>query len=290
MGRDHEKETQEENLRNTKPAHRTAEDVKREKKKSPLLSILLVVCLAAFVFAGYMLIQGWTHYEESASEYREISAEYGPEDAQGAKLDAQETDAETKARVLREFTVDFDSLRAVNEEVVGWIVIHNTNISYPIVQAADNDRYLTTTFLKTYNTSGAIFADCNNNADFSDRNTYIYGHNMKNGSMFAQLMKLRTQQGFDERSEGVLYTPDAVYRLELFAVHSVDEADVELQYNFASDEAYESYLNGIRRWSAVQSGAELSRNDRIVTLFTCVNDDIRLLVYAKLVEVDQDAS
>ena len=85
--------------------------------------------------------------------------------------------------------VDFNGLKAINPEVIGWIQIEGTSISYPIMKGKDNDYYLKHTFEGNYNAAGSIFIDYTNNSNFEDCNTIIYGHNMKNGSMFGLLRK-----------------------------------------------------------------------------------------------------
>ena len=113
--------------------------------------------------------------------------------------------------------VDFDSLRAVNPEIVAWLSIDDTNIDYPVVQHSDNDYYLHHLFTGEWNSSGCLFMDCNNLADFSDLHTIIYGHHMDNGSMFQNLMGYKGQSFYDEHPTAQLFTPGGTYTVEFFA-------------------------------------------------------------------------
>jgi len=136
--------------------------------------------------------------------------------------------------------IDFDALRAINPSVVGWIVVPGTEISYPIVQGTDNAHYLHHTFSGARNASGAIFLDHRNRADFSDSQIILHGHNMRDGSMFAQL---HGWQG----DRFVIYTPNGVLEFEVFNRQTIR----------ATHEIYQLH----------DTGDEV----RVVTLSTCIS-------------------
>ena len=121
----------------------------------------------------------------------------------------EETD-EPEAEPSGYLQIDFAGLQAVNPDVIAWIDIPGLSVSYPVVQGEDNSYYLHHLFTGEYNSSGSIFADCHNQPDFTDQNTIIYGHNMKNGSMFGTLSHYQDQVLWEENPYFYLYVPGKV--------------------------------------------------------------------------------
>ena len=104
--------------------------------------------------------------------------------------------------------MDFETLRASGPDIIGWLTLLNTAINYPVTQTDNNEYYLKHLYDGTYNKAGCLFADYENKADFSDRNTIIYGHNMRDGSMLAVLNEYDEQRYFDEHPQMYLMTPE----------------------------------------------------------------------------------
>ena len=163
---------------------------KQKKKKSVadvLLTIVLLLAIGIFCFAAYNLYHIFTEYKKGTDEYNQI-AEMAVKTREPQKN--EETDEELVEMNPLEvpLEIDFATLKAVNDDVVGWIYIEAlSGVNYPVVQGDDNSTYLHTTYEKNYNFAGTIFVDYENKGDFTDCNTIIYGHNMKNGSMFGNL-------------------------------------------------------------------------------------------------------
>ena len=103
--------------------------------------------------------------------------------------------------------MDFSSLQAINPEIIGWINGKGTRIDYPVLQTDNNDYYLRHMYNREYSLNGAIFMDCRCSKDFSDKNTVIYGHNMRNGAMLEDLEKYKEQVFYDSNALMMLYTP-----------------------------------------------------------------------------------
>ncbi len=165
--------------------------------------------------------------------------------------------------------VDFESLRAVNPETVAWLTIDGTNIDYPVAQHSDNDYYLHHLFTGEWNSSGCLFMDCNNQAEFSDSHTIIYGHHMDNGTMFQNLMGYKNKSFYDEHPTAHLFTPDGTYTVEFFTgyVTSVDGDAWKL--DFATDAEFEDWIVNAKAKSLFESPVTPIIADRIVTLSTC---------------------
>ena len=160
-----------------------------EKKKTAgdvVLTVVLIAAICVFCYAGYNLFHIYTEYKKGTDEYNSISemavTERDPDDTE----DLGQPENQPTAPI----SIDFASLKSINDDVIGWIYMEALpQISYPVVQGEDNNTYLHQTYEKNYNFAGTIFIDYENKRDFSDCNTLVYGHNMKNGSMFGMLKK-----------------------------------------------------------------------------------------------------
>ena len=164
--------------------------------------------------------------------------------------------------------VDFDALWETNQDVVGWLYCEDTPINLPLVQAEDNSYYLHRLLDGTWNSAGTLFVDCRNAGDFSDKNTIIYGHNMKNKEMFGTLSNYREQFYYEAHPIMWLLTPEESFQLALIAGY-VAPYNAEI-YSFGLAEGDISALmeKSIKQ-STFQSGFQPSQADRYVTLSTC---------------------
>ncbi len=193
---------------------------------------------------------------------------------------------------LSDLTVDWDSLRKINSDVVAWIYIPGTPVNYPVVQGKDNEEYLHKAFDQSTGwlaSAGTIFLDSNNTADFSDRNNALYGHNMNDGSMFAAMAQWENSDEFNNHRDVYLLTPEGNYRLKTFAVVATTGSDTIVQTKFASDNDYYNYIEDKLERSVVsQTGIILDASDvkQSLLLSTCEysQDDGRAVIFASVVE------
>lgn len=187
--------------------------------------------------------------------------------------------------------VDFDGLHEVNEDIIGWLRVNALDISYPIAQSTDNDYYLHRTFEKVENFAGCIFMEYQNSSDFSDKNTIIYGHNMKNGSMFGTLRKFYEEGVYEKAPYFWIYTPDKIYRYDIFSCGEVEATGRAYQITFADDDDFLNYIDEAFLRSVVDnSEIEMDAEDKIVTLSTCTgNEATRFVVQGKLARTYKSA-
>ena len=164
--------------------------------------------------------------------------------------------------------VDFEHLLQINPDVVGWIYIENTDINFPVVQAADNEYYLTRMVDGTWNSSGSIFLDASAAADLSDQHSIIFGHNMKNGTMFASLMNYKDLAYFEEHPEILLLTPTCNYLIRIFSGHVAD-ASVNAWEREFDDIRFEDWLSAVTEKSVFLAEHQPQSDNLIVTLSTC---------------------
>ena len=257
---------------------------KTKKKGDIILTLTLIVAVAVFCFAAYNLFHIYTEYKKGTDEYNHIEqmavTERDPESTEEA--------SDTEQGLQPPFDVDFAALQGVNPDVVGWIYIEALEgISYPVVQGEDNEEYLHTTYENNYNFAGTIFIDYENSRDFSDCNTLVYGHNMKNGSMFGQLKKFSEDQTTYEKSKYFcIFTPEKDYRYEIISAYTTGvNSDTYTLFKGPGDE-FQEYLDTIKGYSEIETDdTELTIKDRIVTLSTCTgNDATRYVVQGRLAD------
>ena len=165
--------------------------------------------------------------------------------------------------------IDFETLYRRNHDVVAWLRCDGTVINYPVVQNASNVYYLKHSFNRRPLFSGTIFVDAYNAPGFVDANTLLYGHNLRNGSMFARLLRYKRQAYYDEHPTMTLYTPVGDYLVELIAGYVVNMSAESIPMRFDDEEEFGEYLTRIRERSTFLSQATATTDDRLVTLITC---------------------
>lgn len=258
---------------------------KKKKKSDVLLTIALIVAIAVFCYAAFNLYHIYTEYKKGTDEYNQIEEMAVTErDADSAEV------AGSNAQLKPPIEVDFDKLKSVNEDVVGWIYVDALpDISYPIVKGKDNQTYLHQTYEKNYNFAGTIFVDYENSGDFSDCNTLVYGHNMKNGSMFGHLKKFREDDKLYKQDKYFwILTPERNYRYEIITAYTTGVNSDTYTLFKGPGEEFEKYLETIKGYSEIQTDdTDLTIKDRIVTLSTCTgNESTRFVVQGKRVDAE----
>lgn len=168
-------------------------------------------------------------------------------------------------------TVDLAALKAINPEVVGWLIVNDTEISYPVVRGSDNDKYLRTAYDGTKNNAGSIFMNANNAADLSDANTLIYGHHMRDDSMFGKLMDFEDPAYLNEHRYFTIYNESGEHRYEIFSAFVTFSASFVYTDHFAYSWDFYDFIQKAKDSSVLDMGVEVSESDRIVTLSTCTS-------------------
>jgi len=162
-----------------------------------------------------------------------------------------------------------------NEHIYAWIHIPGTNVDYPMLQHPENvNYYLDHNLDHSKGLPGCIYTENYNSKDFTDPNTVIYGHNMKNGSMFATLHKYEDKAFFEENRFAYIYTPDRILVYDIFAAYEFSDLHLMLSFDFETKESFELYLGGIREINDMNSHhraeTEVTGDDRIITMSTCI--------------------
>lgn len=257
---------------------------KQQKRRKSIVDYLLMFVMAAafgvFVYAGYNLLVIQNEYKEGEETYEQLQV-YVQEvnEAEDVEKTEEETltpgidtaePLEAELALKAPITVDFLQLKAVNEDIVGWIYLEAIpSISYPIVQGEDNDYYLKHTVEGKRNSSASIFMDYRNMSDFSQANTIIYGHNMKNQSMFGLLKQYKKEEICASSPYIWILTPQGEYRYEIFSVREVgDQDDVYSHLDFQAEEL-KVYMEQMQSHSVVPFAHIFEGTEKIITLSTC---------------------
>lgn len=259
------------------------------------ISILLVAAVVGIIF--FMKNSGKDTAEDVVYEpakpvmtQDEMEALYDLHKVDSAGQNAEETVAEEATDTeVYECPVDFEGLWETNKDVYAWITIPGTEIDYPILQhETDNTYYLNYNIDGSYGYPGCIYTENMNSKDFTDNNTVIYGHNMKNGTMFAGLHKYEDKTFFEENQKILIYTPEEELNYTIFAAYIYDDRHLLYSFDFDQEEVYAAYLEEIKNMRSmnaqIREDVEVTSQDKIITLVTCIGNqpEKRLLVQAVL--------
>lgn len=261
---------------------------RKKKKRGMSMPLILAmgVCVIVLAVSIWQLSSIFLEYKAGTDEYEKLQDTFAAEEPSEVNEDDGEKDDGTATEdVDGEETVKrvaVSELQAQNPDTVGWIQIPGTGISYPLMHTGDDSYYLNHTFSKKVNSAGSIFMETLNNPDFSDLHTIIYGHNMKNGSMFAGLKEYRSASYMVTHPNIYVDLADGTHAYQVFSVYEADADSDSYTIGFAPDEQYETFLSTIKSRSQYDTGVEVTKEDSIITLSTCTrNGEKRFVVHAK---------
>jgi sortase B len=181
--------------------------------------------------------------------------------------------------------IDFERLRQINAESVAWIWVPGTRIDYPLMHGEDNEKYLRRAYDGSISSGGSIFLDYRNDGGLTDRHSVVYGHNMKDDSMFGQLSKYADQDFCDSHPYIYLLTDTYIRKYRIFSVYITTADHDSYRLYFEGDEDYGNYLKRLAAYSWYETAEAPEKGDRIITLSTCVNDKSRRrVIHAVLIE------
>ena len=249
----------------------------RKKKKGLgariFLNLLMLIALGVLIFSVYQIVMTLMPYQQGRQLNQQIRDTYTSVEVMGLAESADGAEETEEAR--ERFIVDFDALLATNRDTVAWLrFIEPEIISYPVVKSHDNEEYLHRAFDGSVSQLGSIFMDMDNNPDFSDRNTIIYGHNMAvGGEMVSQLVEFSDIEFTRENPYFFIYTPDGVQRTYRIFMAATVRADSPIyRIEFLDDDDFMEYLELSRSISAYFiDDDDLHQAAQIVTLSTCTN-------------------
>lgn len=246
---------------------------RKEKRKANKAKIIIsIIQLIFIVVLIYSLINIFLWYKsnkankqvmEEVSQTIEIVKEDGEDD--------------------KKYKINFEELKSKNSDTVAWLKVENTNIEFPVVKANDNSYYLTHNFNKEDNSAGWIFADYKNKFNGKDKNIVIYGHNMRDNSMFGSLKNVIKEEWYNnENNKYIILATENEYSVyEVFSVYKIEKEDYYIKTDFNSDKEFEEFLQKVKERSIKNFNIDISKENSILTLSTCANNNkYRVVLHA----------
>ena len=247
--------------------------MRKEKKSGKIVNRLSgLICIVSFCMIAVNLYG-----------YKTAEAEYSSLSLQTTALLSEAIQEVAEEENLFITNPKLNGLREQNPDVIGWIQIPDTNIDYPIMQRNDNQYYMDHTFYGTENAAGAIFMEKQNQSDFSDLVTFIYGHRMRDGSMFGNLKYYESVDYWKEHPEILVSTYEEELVYDIFSVHRAALSDATYTLFFEAGDAYEKCLQDEKEKSWYDTGIVADGDDQILVLVTCTADqkDERIVILGR---------
>ncbi|MCR5734439.1 MAG: sortase [Lachnospiraceae bacterium] len=277
-----EKKQKKEDPKDTEEGADAADTEENEEEKSGFLPIILCVLIAVFGmgFAGYQIYSIQSEYSAAEQEYENLTKYTRVIDAaeiEEMSVEEPPQKKKKKEELARNFTrssfpnieVDFDGLSEENPDIVAWLYMGSVDINYPVVRGEDNEYYLHHTFEDMENGSGCVFMDSEVNPDLTSWNTFFYGHNMKNGTMFGSLKRLLREDGLYESDPYVyVFMREGIYRYKIFSYY-LDKPDSKMYYTCKTFKEYRQYVRTALEMSQHECNVPATENDNMITLVTC---------------------
>ncbi len=253
------------------------EKKKQSRTKKIISRLITIISASVFLYAAFGLGDVLIDYYKNRQMLSNVQDIY------------YDMDSEDEDRAPDEIRSGFDELLKENDEVVGWITMDGTQIDYPILQSDNNIDYLTKDYNDRVTRAGSIFLDFRNDITSENKNTVVYGHRMKDGSMFQHLTKFLDEDFLKENQTFVYDTLYDSYEAEIFSVYNTLTDFNYIQTDFSEEEKYADLLDKMEDKSRFKTDVEVNPDDLIITLSTCDyeldENEGRLVVHAKLVKI-----
>ena len=278
---------------------------KRKKKQSFIHYLIPTVLFISMIVFGGLFLRDFLEYRAAEDEYASlqdhivISEEPKKEAPKKEKAGEEEFDDEPEEEPVDllhpHFQIDYGALSGVNADFTAVLHVPALSITYPVVKSKDNEEYLHRTFEGKSNFAGSIFLDANAKGSYDHKNTFIFGHNMKNGTMFGKLKYfLRDDQLANSNPYVFLCRPEGITRYRIFSYY-LTTVESPIYNDFEGDKGYDQYLSLIQRLSSYRNypkdSIDFSQRPDIITLSTCSGPsggNQRFIVQAALEEVYQN--
>lgn len=233
--------------------------------KQILQNLIIIGCLVAFCFFAYKI------YNYNKEEDKQKNLNDNLIEVAVKETEQEDSENEDDDKIKLPINVDFKVLKSHNQDIIAWLYSKDTPINYPIVQSNDNDYYLRRLIDGTYNQAGTLFIDYRNNGDFNDYKTIVYGHNMKNETMFGTLINYTNQEYYDEHKEMYLLTENKNFKIELIAGYTTS-SESNIYTLPTTINTNEELLQTAIRNSTFKSEVKVTAQDKIIVMSTCSYD------------------
>ncbi|MDE6292215.1 MAG: class B sortase [Bacilli bacterium] len=249
-------------------------------KKLIIPICIFIITLILLIFSGFNLVLWHIDNQKTNSEV-ELAQSITP-----VNVITVSDDSKNDSKEETYITADITETKKLNSEIKGWINIPGTNVNHPFVQHKNNSYYLNHSLDRSKNNAGWIFLDYRNNSEELDKNTILYGHNRRNGSMFGSLNKLTKKACLNDSSEHNIYISNRKYNyvFEIFSIYRIETTDDYIKTSFTDDE-FADWLELIKNRSIHNFNVDLTKDDKVLTLSTCYENEKKLAIHAKLIRI-----
>lgn len=271
--------------------HNSQKNDKNKNRKKLLIKIFYIVIMISSIIILFLiaktLLDRRTNDKEIKTQISEIinNTEITLDDSDSKKETEEESDY-FKYMNTPLISVDFAELKKKNPNTKGWIQVSGTNVNYPFVQANDNEYYLSHSFDNSYNTMGWVYMDYRNNMENKDKNTILYAHGLYNNTMFGSLKQVVEANWYTNPENHVIRisTEQENSLWQIFSTYTIKPESFYLTTEFEDDKSYEAFLITMKGRSVYDYKTNVSTNDKILTLSSCYDDNVRVVVHAKLIK------
>ncbi len=267
---------------------------KKRKLKKSAWSLILVGSLIIVLLSGFGIYTWFKDNKATNNLVEEIVRTTPVEEITAGEEDelVNQPSDENKSDPYWDYvklpliSVDFKELIEKNSDTVGFIKVNNTNINYPVVQTDNNDFYLNHAFDKSKNGGGWVYLDYRNDINNLKHNTVIYAHGRKNNTMFGSLKNAVKKEWYENNSNHVINisTPEVDSLWQVISVYTIPTETYYLTTNFGTEENHQKFIDTILSRSVYNFNTQVNTNDKLLTLSTCLNDDIKIVLHAKLIK------
>ena len=245
---------------------RNKKNKSKKYKKTILNLILYIILLSILIYSGIKIFKWYKDKTNNNKIAEQIKSTVIVEEENGD-----------------EYTVDFNKLKEQNNETIAWLKVNNTNVEYPVVKGTNNSFYLNHSFDKSNNSAGWIFADYRNKFDNTDKNIIIYGHNMRDSSMFGSMKNILNSDWYEneKNTDITLYTENEKCIYKVFSIYKIENEDYYIKTEFKNDNEFEKFIKTLKKRSIKDFSVDVSKDDDILTLSTCANNNkYRIVLHA----------
>ena len=245
-------------------------------KKIPIyLLILLIILIFIVFFTFYKIINWYNDGKITKINQNKILTKI--------KINEIKTDFKDNNTFI---DVNLADLKKMNNDVVGWLKVNGTNINYPYVKTDNNTFYLTHSIDKSKNSAGWVFLDYRNNSDNYDKNNIIYAHARVDKTMFGSLKDALTKEWFNKEEEKIIKTSTLTENSiwQIFSVYKINNTTDYLNINFKDEDEFLKFSNKLKERSIFNFNIDINKDDKILTLSTCYNKNVKTVMHAKLIK------
>ena len=264
--------------------------MKKKKLKFKWIILIILIAFIIFIFSSFKIINWFIDNQKNNKIIEDIfnkvpfNEEVSENIIQNEEI--KEDDPYWDFIKMNLMDVDLTNLIAINNDTVGWLKVLGTNINYPFVQTKDNNYYLTHDFYKQPNSAGWVFLDYRNNKDLNEQNNIIYAHARLNQTMFGSLKNVLSNDWLNNQNNYVIEisTENKNSLWQVFSVYKIPNTNDYIETKFNNENDFNNFINKLITRSIYNFKTTINKNDKILTLSTCYNDNIKVVLHAKLIK------